>query len=248
MRHTTDVSGMDKLQSDMKRAFDMSTYADTVTAFSKILAGTGNWGSGYISSGNTKITDTTAIFNMNSAHDCPNRESENCQVPWSDCYAGHAENQYADVLDYRRRQEYLWDCMTAELWADAFQELNDRKRKPYDSIRFSEAGDFRSNADIIRVNRIAEIVDIDVYTYSASDYLNWDLAENFTVNASNDLQEYGDRRYLAVEKGDDLPEDTVWCPNGLQASEGVPAEERIKCGECRLCINEEGPDVAIEIH
>lgn len=232
-----DIDAVDKIDRLRERMADAGS---DPRAWSFILKD-------YISDGNTKISDTTAIFNMNSAHDCPNRESENCQVPWEDCYAGKAENIYPQTLPYRRRQEYLWDSMTPELWAKAFQSLNSRKRKPFDSIRFSEAGDFRSNADVIRVDRIAEIVDIPVYTYSASDYLNWSLAEHFTVNASNDLQEYGDRRYMAVFDGE-LPDGAVWCPNGLQADNGVPAEERITCGECRLCINEEGPDVAINVH
>jgi len=151
------VEGIESLQSRMENA-------DTVRDWSFILKD-------YIQSGNNKISKTTAIFNMNSAHDCPNRESENCQVPWEDCYAGKAERIYPQSLPYRRRQEYLWDCMTPELWAKAFETLNSRKRKPFTSIRFSEAGDFRHDADIIRVDRIAELLDVPVYTYSASDYI-----------------------------------------------------------------------------
>ena len=227
------VNGIDTLRERMANA-------DSVKDWSFIL-------SDYISAGNNKITNTTAIFNMNSAHDCPNRESENCQVPWEDCYAGKSERVYKTPLDYRRRQEYLWDCMPADLWADAFECLNSRKRKPFDSIRFSEAGDFRSNGDIIRVNEIAKRVSVPVYTYSASDYLNWSLADSFTVNASNDNFTHANRRFMAVFDGE-LPDGAVWCPNGLQADNGVPAEERIKCGECRLCINPDGPDVGISPH
>jgi len=228
------VDGIDRLRARMDDA------GDDVTAWSHIL-------SDYIQSGNTKISKTTAIFNMGSAHDCPNRETDNCQVPWEACYAGKAERVYKQTLPYRRRQEYLWDCMTPELFADAFIALNARKRKPYDSLRVSEAGDFRSDADIVRMNRIAELIEIPVYTYSASDYLDWSLAPSFTVNASNDFADYGDRRFMAVT-GDTLPDNTVWCPNGLQQADGVPADDRIKCGECRLCINSEGPNVAIALH
>lgn len=141
--------------------------------------------------------------------------------------------------------------MTPELWAEAFMEMNSRKRKPFDTIRFSEAGDFRSNADIIRVNEIAKLIDIPVYTYSASHKLNWELATDFTVNASNSFVEYGNRRYFALDATDslpELPEGAVWCPNDLGKRNGLSAEERIKCGECRLCINPTGPDVAIPIH
>jgi len=226
------VDGIDKLRERMDNA------GSDVTAWSHIL-------SDYIQFGNNKIAKSVAIFNMNSASDCPNRESDNCQVPWEKCYAGQAERQYKQVLPYRRRQEYLWDCMSAELWANAFAELVSRKRNDVTAIRFSEAGDFRSNADIIRVNQIAKMVDVDVYTYSASDYLNWSLADSFTVNQSNDFSEYGNRRFTALPEGSELPEDTVWCPFDYSDKSG---DERPKCGECRLCINPEGPNVAIEIH
>lgn len=238
----TEVDGFEKLQSRIANA-------ESVRDWSFIL-------SDYIQSGNQKVSKYTAIFNMGSATDCPNfgtlesGESETglCQVPKDACYAKKAEDMYPQSLPYRRRQEYLWDCMTPELWAKAFECLNDRKRNKFDSIRFSEAGDFRSNADIIRVNRIAELVSVPVYTYSASHKLDWSLATNFTINASNDLANYGNRRFAAVSDKSNKSDDSVWCPNSLQQSEGVPAEERIKCGECRLCINPEGPDVSILIH
>jgi hypothetical protein len=231
------VDGIEDLVSRMKAA-------ESVTDWSYIL-------SDYISFGNTKISKSVAIFNMNSATDCPNIGTDNCQVPKSKCYAYKAENVYKQPLPYRRRQEYLWDCLDADTWARAFLELVGRKRNTVTAIRFSEAGDFRHRGDIIKVNRIAQIVDkadIDVYTYSASDYLNWDYAENFTVNASNDLSEYGDRRYMAFE-GDEKPDGYVWCPHDLQKrEEGITGEEAIQCGDCRLCIDDNGPDVAIPLH
>jgi len=226
------VDGIDTLRERMEKA------GDDITAWSHIL-------SDYIQFGNNKIAKSVAIFNMNAASDCPNRESENCQVPWESCYAGKAERQYPQVLPYRRRQEYLWDCMTADMFAEAFDALVSRKRNDVTAIRFSEAGDFRNDADIIKVNRIAELVDVDVYTYSASDYLNWSHADSFTVNQSNDFREYGNRRFMALPEGTDLPEDTVWCPFDYSDKSG---DDRPKCGECRLCINPEGPDVAIELH
>jgi len=226
------VDGIDTLRERMEKA------GDDITVWSHIL-------SDYIQFGNNKIAKSVAIFNMNAASDCPNRESENCQVPWESCYAGKAERQYPQVLPYRRRQEYLWDCMTADMFAEAFAELVSRKRNDVTAIRFSEAGDFRNDADIIKVNRIAELVDVDVYTYSASDYLNWSHADSFTVNQSNDFREYGNRRFTAIPKGSELPDGMVWCPFDYSDKSG---DDRPKCGECRLCINPEGPDVAIELH
>jgi hypothetical protein len=232
------VDGIDKLRERLASA-------DNDRDLSFIL-------SDYISWGNNKVSKSVGIFNMNSATDCPNAEStENdqtdtgvCQVPFEDCYAHKAENVYPQTLPYRRRQQYLWDSLSAEEWAGAFKSLVSRKRNSVTAVRFSEAGDFRNEQDIQKVERIAQMLStdgIDVYTYSASHKLDWSEAENFTVNQSNELADYGDRLFTALPEGSDLPEDTVWCP--YDKSDGD-----IKCGECKLCINPEGPDVAIELH
>jgi hypothetical protein len=234
-----NVKGIDTLKDRLAEA------AGDVRELSFILAD-------YISWGNNKIADSVAIFNMNSATDCPNADSgaDNesdvgaCQVPWSDCYAHKAENIYKQVLPYRRRQEYLWDSLSAKEFAGAFKCIVSRKRKDVTDIRFSEAGDFRNGHDIQKVNRIAQMLapdGINVYTYSASHKLDWSQATHFTVNQSNNLADYGDRLFTALPEGSDLPDGMVWCP--YDDSDG-----EIQCGECRLCINEEGPDVAIELH
>jgi len=130
--------------------------------------------------------------------------------------------------------------MDADTWAKAFNSMVSRKRNDVTAIRFSEAGDFRHKGDIIKVNRIAQLVDIDVYTYSASDYLDWSEATAFTVNQSNDRRDFGDRLYTAVPTEDDIPEDAVQC-----AYEGA----EIKCGDCRMCIDKDfDKDVYITLH
>lgn len=233
----SDVAGIEELKERMANA-------DSIREWSFIL-------SDYVKFGNNKVADNVAIFNMNSATDCDNRNTKHCQVPDGMCYAYNDEQRYGTPLEYRRRQEYLWDCMDAETWAKAFLALVSRKRKPVDAIRFSESGDFRHRGDIIKVDRIAELLTesgIDVYTYSASDYLNWSHAEHFTVNQSNSRDNYGDRRFFALSAETELDDDTVWCPFDLADKKGMDKEDRPKCGECRLCIDKEGPDVAIPLH
>lgn len=235
---TDDVDGITTLR-------DRLADADSTEDLSHIL-------SDYISWGNNKVHKSVAIFNMNSATDCPNADSSTddtsetgaCQVPWSACYAHKAENIYPNTLPYRRRQEYLWDSLSAEEWAGAFKEIVSRKRNEVSAIRFSEAGDFRHEQDVRKVDRIAQMLapdGIDVYTYSASHKLDWSDAEHFTVNQSNDLAEYGDRLFTALPEGSELPDGMVWCP--YDESDGD-----IQCGECQLCVNKEGPDVAIQMH
>ena len=230
-----DVEGIDTLKERMADA-------ETIHDWSFIL-------SDYISWGNNKISKEVAIFNFNSATDCPNAETDNCQVEFGECYAHKAENMYKNTLPYRRRQEYLRDCLDPDTFAKAFLELVSRKRNSVTAIRFSEAGDFRHRGDVIWADRVAEIVGregIDCFCYSASDYLDWSEAEHFTVNQSNNFSEYGDRLYSAVPKADDIPQEAIQCPHDYQKSNG--SDNPIKCGDCRCCLSKDGPNVFITLH
>jgi hypothetical protein len=202
---------------------------------------------GYLTFGNHKLAKNIGIFNMNSATDCPNADSDEenptdtgvCQVPWDACYAHKSESQYGDVLDSRRRQEILWDHIDAETMARAFLRVKERKTAPFDYLRVSQSGDFRHNGDIRKWEEIARLVspEIQVYTYSASHKLDaWHEVSNFTVNQSNALAYYGDRLYSAVESADDVPDGAILCPFDAAAMNGKPVDERPKCGECTACI------------
>lgn len=203
---------------------------------------------------NRKIADTYLIFNFGSATECPNGETDNCQVDFEDCYARQSELLYKEAIQYRRKQGFVRDCLDADTFGKAVSRAISRKRKPVEGMRLSQAGDFGSDGDILWANRVTEILkedhDMDVYTYSASDYLNWELREGFTLNASNPWFEgEEDRRFMAFMEPEDIPEDVVLCPNDRDKRVlGKSSEEAIKCGECRLCIDPEGPDVGILMH
>jgi hypothetical protein len=231
--------------------------------------------SGYMTFGNNKVAKNTGIINMNSATDCPNADTtvENqsstgvCQVPWSACYAHKAENIYNDALKKRRLQEFLWDAFSAEIWAGALLRVKERKRSDFEYIRVSEAGDFRHNHDIEKWNTISQIVypELSVYTYSASHKLDWDkykTHDEFTVNASNDLADYGDRQFTATYKDEsgeehpikepkDVPDEMITCPFEVAKANGIDTNERPKCGECTHCIEPEtnqSRDIAVIQH
>jgi hypothetical protein len=224
--------------------------ANSITDWSHIL-------SDYISFGNSKIAKHVGIFNLNAANDCPNKQTQEngesetglCQVPWEMCYAGKAEHIYPNTLDYRRRQELLWDCLDADTFANAFIELVSRKRNDVTALRLSEAGDFRHNGDIYKAERTARLLEdavIPVYTYSASYKLDgWSHTDALTVMESVTEAEYGDANYTAFDTSEGKPDGFVWCPHDLQKESGD--DEPIKCGDCRLCIDGE-VDVAIPIH
>lgn len=250
------VDEIDTLREHIKRMNDSN---DPAGILSDLFMNGHEGSSGYLTFGNTKIAKNVAIFNMNSATDCPNAKTmENgetetglCQVPWEDCYAHKAENGLSPAaLDKRRRQQYLWDNVDAVTFAEGLRRTFDRKRRDITAVRFSESGDFRHRGDIIKVNRIAQMIETDVYTYSASHKLDWSEAtsDNFTVNQSNNMANYGDRLFSAVADKNDVPENGVICPFELARDKGIDTDERPKCGECRLCVNDKGPDVYVLLH
>ncbi|WP_284009531.1 hypothetical protein [Haloarcula pelagica] len=234
----TEIDGIGDLQSRMKDCDDIRDWSFLLNDYIQ-------WGN------NSKVSKYVGIFNLGAAHDCPNRWTERCQVDGDECYAVVDEKRYDYVLAYFRRQEYLWDCLDAQTFAEAFLAIVDRKHSvEARALKFSQAGDVRHEADIRKIDRIAQLLDdagadVEVFLYSASSHLDWSDAEHITVNQSNDQRQYGDRRYRAVDSAAEIRDEEVWCPYDREKREGVPLDERTKCGECSACIVEDGPDVAV---
>jgi hypothetical protein len=257
----TSVDGYSQLKAELEELSRLDSHVARVEKVSEILMNGYPGVTGFLNFGNNKISKNTGIFNMNSATDCPNANSTKdnqsdtgvCQVPWEDCYAHVAEKQYNRPLPKRRLQEFFWDSVDAQTFADALLRVKDRKRSAFEYLRVSEAGDFRHRGDIVKWDTIAEIVspEIQVYTYSASHKLDWSEAEHFVVNQSNNLADYGDRLFSAVPSGDDVPDDAIFCPFEAAKENGVKTENRPKCGECTACIepeSEQSRDVYISLH
>lgn len=254
----TEVEDFEHLLAALK---EMNASDDPAGKVADLLMNGHEGVGGYLTFGNNKVAKNTGIFNMNSATDCPNAQSDEnnqsetgvCQVPWESCYAHKAENIYPNALKKRRLQEYLWDNIDADTFAEALLRVKSRKRSAFDYLRVSESGDFRHRGDVVKWDRIAQLVgdEIGVYTYSASHKIDWSAVEHFTVNQSNNLAEYGDRLFSAVLEAEDVPDDAIFCPFEAAAKNGVDTDDRPKCGECTACIepSESQPrDVYITIH
>lgn len=229
------IGGLDELVDRMAEAV-------TVEDWSYLLNDYIQWGN------NTKVAASVGIFNLSSAHDCVNRGTERCQVGPNECYAVRDERSYDWAWQYFRRQEYLWDCLDADTFAEAVKAIVERKHSAPRAFKFNQSGDFRHQGDVVKVDRIAEQlaeIDLPVFTYSASSHLDWSAAEHFTVNRSDPNVEYGDRRYQVVRTSGMVPEDAIHCPFDRAKQAGEPLEERPKCGECMACVRPDGPDVAV---
>lgn len=191
--------------------------------------------------GNKKLSDEIVIYNFGgAAHDCPNLGTKHCQVDAGDCYAVRTENNYPHPLDARRRELIIWDHLDAHTFAEAFKYWYGRKRTDVTALRLNEAGDFRHRHDLFKVDEIARQLDdiVDVYTYSASDFLPWHEVDHVVINRSNDRREFGDRRFCVVDSVEEIPEGGIRCPHDISDGD-------IKCGDCRLCIDSDAPDVYV---
>lgn len=258
---TSDVRGINALKARLAEIEESDDPEERADLLADIFLNGHEDATGYVNFGNTKVHKSVGIFNLNSATDCPNAETSPddpsdtgvCQVPFESCYARKTERDVSpQALDKRRRQEYLWDHIDAWTFADALLRLRHRKSNSFDALRFSESGDFRHNQDIVKAETIAKMIkpEITAYTYSASHKLSaWQKVEYLTVNQSNSLADYGDRRFMALDPEMDTPDGAVRCPFDYDKREkGKSSDEAIKCGECKLCLNKEGPDVVIDLH
>lgn len=136
-----------------------------------------------LSYGNNKLPKTTAIFNLNSAFDCPSDKKGMCALSQI-CYAKQAEKQYPAVLPYRRRQAEYWNSVTGEQFAQDFVEATKTKTIKLKHLRFSEAGDVSNENDIVKLETIATILKehgITCYIYTA----RLDLFSRFQALTSN---------------------------------------------------------------
>ena len=140
----------------------------------------------HIAAGNNKLPETTAIFNMCSAADCPAAKLGLCQLKdTDDCYARKAEIQYKNVIPYRNRQKEIFQSISATNFVFQFNEMNARKRNKFNQLRVSEAGDFDSQKDVDKLSKIANNLEIITYCYTARKDLNFKDRGKLNINGSN---------------------------------------------------------------
>jgi len=146
------------------------------------------------------------------------------------CYALKAERQYPAVLPYRRRQEQIWDSLPAEEIALQLSSILQRKRRPVRYLRFSEAGDFRTQADVDKMCDVARLLpDLVVYGYTARCDLDFtNCPDNMVVQGSGFMVH---NKFSAVQSPDpDLP----ICPGN--------------CRVCTLCKKRRGAEIQVKYH
>ena len=155
---------------------------------------------------NRKVGENTLVLNMTSAKDCPSRRLGLCKHP-DRCYARKAEIFRTDpiksCLKSRRKNAIIWNKLNAlEISNQLLRKIQAPNRKhKIKFLRFSESGDFRTQYDVNKMNRIAEYLKISkvkVYGYTARRDLDFSsLSDNITVNGSGFMLH---NQFNAVEK------------------------------------------------
>ena len=190
----------------------------------------------HIALGNKKLPATTAIFNIGSATNCPSRALGYCLVS-NECYAMKAERQYPDVFPYRERQRVIFNDITPSAFVATINIMNMNKRTNFiDTIRFNESGDFKTQADVTKVEEIARLLSyqrIKVYAYSSNKALDFTNCEHATINVSRpDMKGHNYvRATKTLTKGNP---DIITCPGS--------------CFNCNACAIKTGKIIEIAIH
>ena len=202
----------------------------SLKSFAKIMThGKGKWFcplAKLIGSGNIKLPNTTAIFNMSSAHECPSLRLGLCRAFNKKgkhvCYARKAETTMRpEVQPYRDRQMQFWLTTTPEDFAYQILLINALKELPWNALRFNEAGDFHMQACVAKVERIATILKpygIKVYGYTSRSDLDYSGLRNFILSGSGFQKDGISNIFLMVEDVKDKPKGYGVC-----------------CGDCGIC-------------
>ena len=172
-----------------------------------------------LSSGNTKIPSSTAIFNMSSATDCPSLRLGLCAAVKAGvkCYAKKSEVACRpQVLPYRRKQENYWKRIDAGKFALDFLAINATKvQNPYTALRFNEAGDFHSQECLDKADSIARILSdfgVVTYCYTSRSDLDFSKVKSLVVMGSGFRKDGIKSEFKIIPKGTKKPKGYGLCP------------------------------------
>lgn len=173
--------------------------------------------------GNKKIPNTTAIFNMSSAHDCPSKKLGLCKAAACGvkCYAIKSEVASRPLVQpYRERQRDFWLSTSAESFAVQFLLINALRRVTFNALRFNEAGDFHSQECLDKAEKIARILKpygVTCYCYTSRDDLDYHRLEALKVSGSGFKKDGVVNVFQIIDREEDKPKGYGLCPQDCRA-------------------------------
>jgi len=186
----------------------------------------------YLSWGNTKLPDTTAILNITTAENCPSKKLGFCALENPNrCYARKAEIQYRhEVLPHRNFQAKIWDLLTAEQLANLIKEEISRRKKPTYVLRLNECGDFKDQYDVDKAIKLTKALpELTIYCYTARKDLDFSKRDKLIVNGSGFMI---DNKFVVVPKIE--KQHQIVC--------------RMDCSICNMCKEKKGRTIYVKLH
>lgn len=195
---------------------------------------------GVFARGNSKLPYTTAVFNMTTALDCPSDKLGLCNACIGEknyCYARKTERLFKKTsYAYRTKQMAFWaNCTVSEFIAEFEKQLIGRRFK-ITHLRFNEAGDFRTQADVLKADKIAGILydkyHIKTYLYTSRRDLDYRTVKNMQIMGSGFKKKGIDGEFKIIRRAEDRPDNYGICPGD--------------CTNCRRCVI--GLDTCVLLH
>lgn len=174
--------------------------------------------------GNSKLPETTAIFNMSSARLCPSRKLGFCQAVKNGkncCYADKAERMYPSVIPFRNGQTAYWLRVEADEFVESFILINAMKNSPFTALRINESGDFWGQKCVDKMEAIATKLawyGVKVYGYTSRQDLDFSKVKSMILSGSNFQKDGIPNIFKMITKMEDRPKGYKVC-----------------CGDCSKC-------------
>lgn len=192
---------MNEVYSEMKQEFDSAIASVTVErGLSNVEAFKERYQKAFdsiapiprIAFGNKKVPKTTAIANTTSWFLCPGRLEGFCELR-EVCY-DKCREVMGSVCQSRLNHDLWWRMNNAKTIAQFYiYSIKAQNMKHPDAqinlMRFQEVGDFRNQADLIKMidvsNMIYDALGINSYTYTHNRSLDYDIPRpHLTINGS----------------------------------------------------------------
>ncbi len=177
------------------------------------------------------------IFNFGTATDCMSAKLGLCTIG-SACYALQAEKMYPNVKPYRERQNYFWNNSSPRQIVDYFKNEIFLSGGRVLNIRYSESGDFNSQADIDKLYEVSDMMYIEFnihsHVYTARKDLKYQKnSQSLTVIGSGFMV---DNEFTVRPIGEPLHKHDfdVKCKGD--------------CKQCSLCTHSHGLKILVEPH
>lgn len=178
------------------------------------------------------------IINMGDAHNCPSDIAGYCEVS-DTCYGKTPEKIWKGVSKYRKRQGRWWREAKPDRLVAMAMYLYHRHGVRY--LRFNEVSDFWSQADVEKLNIIADNTPLNVFGYTANCYLNYkDASFALKISHYGELLPGTTGNTIVIPKGTKPPSGYRVCPKTIK---------KMKCNDgCGICFTKETANVAFWKH